>query len=139
MTRIVWGHQEDLSPTNPALLKYPDAPAIFVFDPASLAAQGHTLKRVLFQYECLLEMPVTIRRGDPVEQIKAFAQEQGAEQIVTTPSPDPEVQAVREALSRWFSLETVAGEPMVRLKRPVPLKRFSRYWKQAEQTAFGDR
>lgn len=45
---IVWLHGDSLSPTDPALLANPDAPAIFVFDEPFLAAAQLSFKRLFF-------------------------------------------------------------------------------------------
>jgi len=74
MPPILWIHSDCLRPTNPALLAHPDAPAIFVWDDALLTQYHISLKRIVFMYEALLELPVTIYRGDVVAQITQFAQ-----------------------------------------------------------------
>ncbi len=76
---IVWVHGDCLNPNNPALKAYPNAQAIFVFDDTYLVEQKISLKRVMFMYESALELPVTIRRGNLVEVVLAFAGEHGAQ------------------------------------------------------------
>ena len=66
---IIWVHGDCLSPKNPALQTYPDAPAIWVWDDALLEEWQINLKRIVFIYECLLELPVTIRRGDVAQEV----------------------------------------------------------------------
>ncbi len=61
---VVWVHGDVLSPYGPALKVYPDAPAIWVWDDALIEEWQLSLKRITFIYECLLELPVVIRRGD---------------------------------------------------------------------------
>jgi hypothetical protein len=61
---IVWIHGDCLSPYGPALTAYPGAPAIWVWDDALLEEWRISLKRIVFIYECLLDLPVVIRRGD---------------------------------------------------------------------------
>ena len=78
---IVWIHADCLSPEHPGLVVYPDAPAIFVWDDELLDRWQISLKRITFIYECLLELPVTIRRGNVAEEVTQFALEQGAEQV----------------------------------------------------------
>jgi hypothetical protein len=137
---IVWVHLDALSPTNPALTSNPDAPAVFVFDDAYLAARKFSLKRVLFIYECLLEMPVTILRGDLAEQVIAFAQEHGATQIVTTESVDPYLKAacekIRKGQPEAGRLEFAPVEPFAAVDNSrLDLKRFTRYWGAVKRLA----
>ena len=122
-----------LSPANPALTANPDAPAVFVFDDAYLNERKFSLKRIVFIYECLLEMPVTIRRGDTSAQVLAFAQEHGASRIVTTESVDPYVKAVYENIRKGQPdgdrLEFAPVEPFAAIDNSrLDLKRFTRYW-----------
>lgn len=135
---IVWVHGDCLSPKNPALLEYPDAPALWVWDDALLEEWKISLKRVVFIYECLLELPVTIRRGDVVAQVVAFAQEHGADGVVTVVSPSPRFEAICNAIEdvSLLEVEVWSPEPFVNYDGYIDLKRFSRYWRVAQQYVF---
>lgn len=134
---ILWIHADCLSPYGPTFIAYPQAPAIFVFDEPLLAAWQISLKRLTFIYECLLELPVTIRRGEVSSQIRSFADEQSANRIVTTESPSPRFHAIRAELQRHLPVETLPVAPLVTATGPLDLRRFSRYWQVAKRTAFG--
>ncbi len=81
---VLWIHGEALGPTNPALVAYPGAPAVFVFDRQLIAQAGLSLKRLGFIYECLLELPVTLRHGDVAEEVLAFARRHRADGVATS-------------------------------------------------------
>ena len=130
---IVWVHIDSLSPTNPALTANTDAPAVFVFDDSYLTARKFSLKRIVFIYECLLEMNVTIRRGDTAAQVLGFAQEHGATRIITTESVDPHLKAIYESVRKGqpegSRLEFAPVEPFAAIDNSrLDLKRFTRYW-----------
>lgn len=141
---ILWIHGEALGPANPALRAHPDRPAVFVFDAELLAGRSPTtgdpttdpqpvsLKRIGFLYECLLELPVSLRQGDVAEQVLAFAAEHGADGIVTSAGTDPRVAAICAALEQVLPVQALAPEPFVELEERVDLGRFSRYWRRAE-------
>lgn len=133
---IVWVHGDCLSPRGPALDAHSDAPAIFVWDEALLDAWQIGLKRVTFIYECLLELPVVIRRGDVAAEVLRFAAGHGATAIVTAESPSPRFRDLRDRMAATLPVATLPVEPFIRPERRLDLKRFSRYWKVAEQTAF---
>lgn len=120
MKTIVWMHEDCLRPILPG------TPAIFVFGP-----NGHSLKRLVFLYECLLELDVTIAKGDVVSTVKAFATAQGAERIVTAFTECPEI--IRQA--KQLGAEIVVDDPFVANAGPLDLKRFSRYWQRIERAA----
>ena len=139
---ILWIHGEALGPGNPALLAHPGRPAVFVFDTALIESNQLSLKRIGFLYECLLELPVTIRRGDVAAEVLAFAARHRADGVVTSAAVDPRFAQIHQAIATQLPLQVFAAEPFVELAdatadqqhgRPnADLRRFSRYWKQAE-------
>lgn len=133
-TTVVWVHGDALSPNNSALLAYPNAPAVFVFDDALLTRMQISLKRIVFMYECLLELPVHIRRGDPAQELTSFAQKHEGTKIATTPSPSPGFRHICRTLElSGLEIEIHAPEPFVTLPEHTDLRRFSRYWKIAQK------
>lgn len=132
---IVWIHADCLSPHGPALAAHPGAPALFVWDDALLAEYGLSLKRVVFLYECLLELPVTIRRGDVAAELLAFAGEHGADGIVTAESPSPRFGEIRQRVAARLPVRVLPVEPFVVPQGRLDLGRFSRYWRAVEEDA----
>lgn len=144
MMTVVWVHGDCLSPYNPAIVQNPDAPAVFVWDDALLERLEISLKRVVFIYECLLELPVTIRRGDVAVEVSAFAKEHQATRIVTTESPSPRFRQIAKSISLSMPsgsrLEVMKLPPFVAYNGDIDLKRFSRYWSGVKQDAlYSDR
>ncbi|MEH2386778.1 MAG: hypothetical protein V7K14_13585 [Nostoc sp.] len=133
---IVWVHGDCLSPYNPGLQKYPDAPAIWVWDEALIEEWQLSLKRIAFIYECLLELPVVIRRGDVVKEILAFAQEHDANLVVTANSPSPRFDDICNQMERSLAVQVLEVEPFFNYDGYIDLKRFSRYWKVAQNYVF---
>lgn len=130
---IIWVHGDNLNPHSPALTNHPDAPAVWVWDDAYLRQANFSLKRILFIYECLLELPVTIFRGDVVAEVVAFAQAQQRQTIVTMGSPSPGFARICNQLrDQDFHLHIYEEAPFVTLPDPVDIRRFSRYWRQAQ-------
>lgn len=133
---IVWVHGDCLSPDSPALKAYPNAPALWVWDEALIEEWQLSLKRLTFIYECLLELPVTIRRGDVAVEVIAFAQEHNSDLVVTVESPSSRFEAICNQIERSLQLEVLAIEPFLAYDGYIDLKRFSRYWKVAEKYVF---
>ncbi len=129
---VLWIHGEALGPANPALLAHPEAPAVFVFDRELIAQAGLSLKRLGFLYECLLELPVTLRQGDVAEEVLAFAGRHGADGVVTTAAVDPRFSQLRQRITAQLPVQVLEPEPFVELPAPVDLRRFTRYWRRAE-------
>ncbi|QLE58220.1 hypothetical protein [Nostoc sp. TCL26-01] len=133
---IIWVNGDCLSPYNPALQEYPDAPAVWVWDDALIEEWQLSLKRITFIYECLLELPVEIRRGNVAQEIITFAKEHNADLVVTTDSPSPRFESICNDIERSLKLEVFAVEPFFDYDGYIDLKRFSRYWKVAEKYVF---
>ncbi|GAB4510340.1 MAG: hypothetical protein OHK0046_06970 [Anaerolineae bacterium] len=136
---VIWIHGDNLNPQSVVFDEAPDAPAIFVWDDALLAQWRLSLKRVVFMYECLLEMPVVIRRGDVGAEVAAFALEHGAGRIITTRSPSPRFRAtckrVAAAMPSGSRLEVLRETPFVDYEGYLDLKRYSRYWNKVKKIA----
>ncbi|MEM9187138.1 MAG: hypothetical protein AAGB00_11650 [Planctomycetota bacterium] len=128
---ICWLHDEMLrADVIPA-----GTPSLFVFDEAWIADERLSLKRVVFMYECLLEIPgVEIREGDVVTEVEQFAADHGAATVVTQASPLPRIkrQLVRLA-DAGLTVDAGPPEPIASLPDGADLKRFSRYWRKVEK------
>ncbi|MEH1945420.1 MAG: hypothetical protein V7K77_00240 [Nostoc sp.] len=133
---IVWVHGDCLNPNNPALQKYSDAPAIWVWDEALIEEWQLSLKRLTFIYECLLELPVVIRRGNVAQEILTFAQEHDANLVVTANSPSPRFDDICNQMERSIAVEVLEVESFFDYDGYIDLKRFSRYWKVAQNYVY---
>ena len=129
---LLWIHAEGLGPANPVWQAWPQAPALFVFNTARLEAEGIGLKRVGFVFESLLEVPVVLRNGDPAAEILEFAARCGCDGVVTQAPQDPYLQKIITALGQHLEVEQLAVDPFVVLETPYLLRRFTRFWKQAQ-------
>lgn len=132
MKTIVWIHGDNLNPNQACFQKAPDMPALFVWDDALLEEWGITFKRVVFIYECLLELPVVIRRGNVAQEVGRFAEEHEATRVLTAFSPSPRHAEICRDILRYLpkgsQVEVVRDEPFVNYEGELDLKRFYRYW-----------
>ncbi|MGJ3240525.1 MAG: hypothetical protein ACFE0Q_17590 [Anaerolineae bacterium] len=134
MPTITWIHADNLNPNQPAL--HDGHPAVFVWDESLLTEWAISFKRIVFIYECLLELPVVIRRGDVSEQILRFAQEHGADEIITAASPSPRHQQIVAILrTEGLDVHIMTDTPFINYDGPLKLNRFSHYWRKAERYA----
>lgn len=132
MSDLIWLHPDCLAADNPAYLKSPGAPALFVFDEAEIEAEAWSLKRIAFLYEALLELPCEIARGQVVEHL--LARQPG--RIVTVDSVNPRFRAYVQQLQKQVPVEVLPAVPFVDYRGHLDLKRFSRYWKRVEPVVF---
>lgn len=139
MKTIAWLHADNLNPHQLALTLETDIPAIFVWDDALLDDWDISFKRIVFIYECLLGLPVTIRRGDVAEEVVKFAEAHGATRIFTAASPSPRHRLICETIAdnmpKGSRLEVKRDPLFVDYDREIDLKRFSRYWRTVKKEA----
>ena len=153
---LVWVHHEALGPANPALRAHPGAPALAVLDAAWIAGgpgsggpdpeaweEPPAAGRLRFLRQCLAELPVTVVQGDGVGTLRAAAIAHGADAIVTSRPVDPRLRRIVARLATELPVRLLEPEPFVDLPLTGPgspdLRRFSRYWRQAEPLVWGER
>ncbi len=110
---VIWIHGDCLAPDSPALVRHAGAPAIWVWDDELLEEWQLSLKRIVFIYECLLELPVTIRRGNVADEVVRFAREHSAARVVTINSPSPRFRNIVDEVSREVNVEVLDAEPFL--------------------------
>lgn len=132
---LIWVHGDCLDPHSPARRTYPTAPAVFVFDDELLAQYNLSFKRLLFLYECLLEIPnLQIRKGNVVEELAQAALEHDTTRLVTVYTVAPRFQELLNRLRREKKLgvEVLDVAPFIEMdeeeEASLDLRRFSRYW-----------
>ena len=128
MSSIVWIHADCLRRECAAFQQYPTAPALFVWDDVVLRGYGLSLKRMVFLYECLLDLDVEIHRGDVASEVRAFAQTHGATTIITMETPAPRFATIVSDLRTTHRVDVHADEPFAEVSDGVDIKRFSRFW-----------
>lgn len=127
---IIWVHGDNLSPTQPIWTQFPQVPAVWVWDDDLLQAWGISFKRLVFIYECLLELPVEIRRGQVIQELTDFIHQHHATQVITSPSPSPRFRQICQGLP--VPIQIISSSAFVEIPDNTDLKRFSRYWKAAK-------
>ena len=136
---IIWVHGDNINPYAPTFKQFPDSPAIFVFDDALLATWNISLKRIVFLYECLLELPVSIQQGNVVDRIVQFASEHETDEIITMDSPSPRfaelVDSLKNQMGESTRIQVLQETPLVAVDDEFDYKRFSRYWRKAKPYA----
>ena len=133
---LIWLHPDCLAANNPAFLKYPQAPALFVFDEEEIVSEQWSLKRIAFLYETLLEIPTGLERGDVVAKLVEALRTQELGKIVTVDSVNPRFKEQRRRLEMAVAVEVLPPVQLVDYQGNLDLKRFSRYWRRVEPIVF---
>ncbi len=134
---LLWHHTDSLNPASSLVTESIHTPATFIWDTGWLIPDQISLKRVVFLAECLQQMPGTIdmRVGEPADQLLAAARAAGADYILAQRTPDPRLNAAAATVARQVPIVWFDPPPFVESSRGFDLKRFSRYWKRAGDSA----
>lgn len=134
--KLIWLHEDALRVNHPLFGQAINAPACFIWDDAYMAEMGYGLKRRVFIYETLLELPVEIYVGPIVETLKNLTQKYGTSLILTGKTPNPLLKEQMEALRVDAKVTTIADSAFVQIDAQPDLKRFFKYWNKAKKKAF---
>ena len=130
MKTLVWLHGDSLSERDPAAVRYPEAPRVFVFDRPFLEKAGLSFKRIFFLYECAAEAAQEIRVGRTVEELKDALTASGAGRLAVTVSVSPRWQELVEELKMSVEVEVVPKGDLVEVPEDYEAKRFTPFWKK---------
>ncbi|MBV6634131.1 MAG: hypothetical protein KI792_13980 [Alphaproteobacteria bacterium] len=139
---LIWVHDDALGPTQLVFERFPKAAAAYVFDDQVIEHRHYGLKRLHFIAGCLATLnehhPVATYHGDTAQTLASLAKQSGTDIIATMATPCPKLGQVMGDLEvrHGLSLTVVEPTPLVQLESEPDLKRFSRYWRQAQKSAF---
>ena len=130
MKTLVWLHGDSLSEKDPAAVRYPEAPRVFVFDRPFLEKAGLSFKRIFFLYECAAEAAQEIRVGETAEELRAALEAKGAGRLAVTESVSPRWRELLEELKKSVEVEVVSARDLVEVPADYEAKRFTPFWKK---------
>jgi len=132
-TALILLHEEALRTNHPVFLTAPpQTKSLFIWDDHYFREVNYSLKRLVFIYETLCEMPIEILQGETFTVIKDL----GPEVLYVPTTNNPRICALIKSLECLTKVERVDEERFVTCKKPSDFKRFFQYWKRAEKTAF---
>jgi len=127
---LVWLHGDSLSEKDPAAIKYPEAPRVFVFDRPFLEKAKLSFKRIFFLYECAAEAAQEIRVGETAEELRTALETNGAGRLAVTGSVSPRWRELVEELKKSVEVEVVPARELVEVPEEYEAKRFTPFWKK---------
>lgn len=135
MKRIFWLHDESLS--IPAQANAEDI-LVFLWHNDYFRQQAWSLNRLVFIYETLCRLPVTVYAGNPSELLQTIKNEQSVSDIYVQTPLNPLLKAEIKQVSQQHQLKQYEAEKMVDDSLIKPCKRFYAYWQQIEPQLFSD-
>ncbi|MFM8735714.1 MAG: FAD-binding domain-containing protein [Pirellulales bacterium] len=133
---LVWITIDAVAATSPAAAACPESPRLFVVDDRWLATERPALKRLVFLFECLADVPgLEVLAGDPAELLPRFAAAHGCDGVALAETTCPRTRSVAEALRGSLPVATLPWPTFCDRSRVSDLGRFSRYWQKAGASA----
>lgn len=130
---LIWLHEEALRVTHPVFKAAPEGTrAVFIWDDHYLQKLDYSLKRLVFIYETLCNLPVDIIRGDTLSSVKELA----PTRLFIPGSDKPHIISMINVLKTITTVEIIKDEELAQLPATMDLRRFFKYWSLAEKTAF---
>jgi hypothetical protein len=125
-------HPEALRADHPVFkFSTGDTQSIFVWDEKLFKELNYSMKRLIFIYESLIELPVDIIHGSTFEMITAC----NPEKILIPSTHNPVLNEYYQALRSIAPLEVIEDEAFVTMKSDIPYSRFFQYWNKAKKLA----
>lgn len=133
---LVWLTLDSASPRSPAATAHPDSPRVHVIDSAWLQRERPTLKRLVFLFECLADVPgVEVIIGDPRTVIPERAAAHGCDGVSLAETPCPLVRAAVADIAPRLPVDMRAWPTFCDHSHVSDIGRFSRYWQQVKRSA----
>ena len=125
-------HEDALSQSHPVFSAAKNVKAVlFIWDNEYFQSQGYTVKRLLFIYECLLEMDVQIIKGNTLEVLSDFCEGE----IFTASTPNPYFLDIVEQMGERSSKVTlVEDDPFSQIPQDEEMERFFRFWNKGRKS-----
>lgn len=129
---LIWLHEEALRATHPVFTAAPKGTrAVFIWDDRYLQQLDYSLKRLIFIYETLCELPVDIIRGDTIAVLKELS----PSLIFAPRSRKPHLVTLTDQVRSVTQLEIIEDDMFVSIPEKTDFKRFFKYWNLAQKTA----
>jgi deoxyribodipyrimidine photo-lyase len=133
---LVWITLGTASAVGPAAAAFPAAPRLFILDPAWLAAERPSLKRLVFLFECLADIPdLLVVEGPPAEVLPAAAAALACDGVAVAWTPCHRDGATARTVAAALPVAVIDEPLFCDRSRVDDLRRFSRYWQKVRDSA----
>ena len=128
---IIWLHDKALHAT-PLIQPNECSKSYYIWDEQYFRRRAYTLKRLVFIYETLCEMPVEVIKGNTIDVMNSLK----PTRIKTWHTADTVVKDLIRQLSNHHTVDVLKPQPFVDVSETEDFKRFFKYWNKAKKTAF---
>lgn len=130
---ILWLHEKALGAHNQIHSSINEAiTLVHVWDDHYYQQKGYTLKRLVFIYETLCQLPVDIIHGDTLSTFQTL----NPTMLLIPRSVDSTITKTSELLFEKIPSQFIDPTPFCNLPKKKTYKRFFPYWYVAKKTCF---
>lgn len=131
--KIIWLHDQVLNLSHPVYkIAPPEAKFIFIWDDNYFKNANYSLKRLVFIYESLCELPIDIIFGETSTILMNLA----IKELYIPSGYHPFINKVINKLPKEIKIHIAADKDFVMINNKLQLKRFFHYWNKAKKSAF---
>lgn len=130
---IIWLHDKALNTEYFKLEEIDENhKLIFIWDDEYFKERQYALKRLIFIYECLCELPLEILHGKTIETLQKL----NPDKIIIPHTADTVIKAFIDDISKAFRVTVVKPPEFASIPKGHSFTRFFKYWNKAKKTAF---
>ncbi len=126
-------HEDALRITHPIFNVAPiGTKAVYVWDDEYLRRANYSLKRLIFMYETLCDLPVDVIRGDTRSIVVAMT----PAMLYVPATNNPSILSIFAGIAPAIPLNVVDDEIFAVMEKTSEARRFFQYWSKVEKSAF---
>jgi deoxyribodipyrimidine photo-lyase len=130
---LIWVHEDALRLEHPVFdAAGEEARAVFIWDEADLKRRGHSFNKLVFIYECLQDMGVTIEKGETSAVLRKLMASHQA--LFFAKTFNPELRSLITPLEGEITMIEVAPERLGDVEITPEMARFFRFWNKAKKS-----
>ena len=133
MNNLIWLHEEILRMDHLVFeVAGPNAQVFFVWDEKRFASASINFKRLVFIYETLTKLPVTVYRGETRDVINKLTYKFGVTEVFTPEAKSISLRRTFEKLQFTVDLNIVEDNKLFRYNDDIEYTRFFQFWRAIE-------
>ena len=133
MNNLIWLH-EDMLRTEHLVFEIAGSNphSFFVWDEKRFVDAGINFKRLVFIYQTLINLPVTIYRGDTRDVVNKLSYKFGVSEVFTPDANSVSLRRTFDKLQYIVDLNIVEDAKLFRYNDEVEYTRFFQFWRAIE-------
>ena len=133
MKNLIWLHEEMLRLEHPIFeVANSNAHTFFIWDEKHFINASVNFERLVFIYETLLELPVTIYQGDARDIISKLSYKFGVTEVFTPDAKSIALRRLFEKLKYTVDLNVIEETKLFRYDEEIEYMRFFQFWRAIE-------